>query len=67
MRYMTLCRPYMEGLKAAGQRLAELDSKTKKGTCEACGRRRFTLRYSTERSEDHAKSKSRITAAEASG
>ena len=62
MRYMTLCRPCMEGLKAAGQRLAALDGKTKKGVCEECGRRRFTLRYSTERSEDHAKSKSRIAA-----
>lgn len=66
MRYMTLCRPCMEGLKAAGQRLAALDSKTKKDTCQECGRRRFTLRYRMEGETDRAKSKSRI-AAEASG
>ena len=49
MRYKTLCRPCMEGLKAAGQRLAALDGRTKKRTCEACGRRRFTLIYDMER------------------
>lgn len=66
MRYMMLCRPCAEGLKASGERLAALTCKTTKQTCQECGRRRFTLRYSTERSEDHAKSKSRI-AAETSG
>ena len=66
MRYKTLCRPCAVGLMAAGQRLAALDGKTKKDTCQECGRKRFTLRYKTEGETDHAKSKSRI-AAEASG
>lgn len=61
-----LCRPCAEGLKADGQRLAALTVKTEKNTCEACGRRRFTLRYKTEGETARAKSKSRI-AAEAGG
>lgn len=66
MRYMMLCRPCAEGLKAEGERLAALTAKTTKQTCQECGRKRFTLRYKTEGETDHAKSKSRI-AAEDSG
>ena len=61
-KYLTLCRPCAEGLRAGGERLAALTSKTTKQTCQGCGRRRFTLRYKMERSEEHAKSQSRITA-----
>ena len=63
-KHLALCRPCAEGLKADGQRLAALTVKTEKNTCEACGRRRYTLRY--ERGKSNAKSKSRI-AAEAGG
>ena len=65
-KYLTLCRPCAEGLRAGGERLAALTSKTAKQTCQECGRRRFTLRYKTEGETDHAKSQSRI-AAEADG
>lgn len=66
MEYKTLCRPCAEGLKASGERLAALTSKTTKQTCQGCGRRRFTLRYRTEGRQSNAKSQSRI-AAEADG
>ena len=54
-KYLTLCRPCAEGLRAGGERLAALTSKTTKQTCQECGRRRFTLRYKTEGRQDHGK------------
>ena len=65
-KYLTLCRPCAEGLRAGGERLAALTSKTTKQTCQECGRRRFTLRYRTEGRQSNAKSQSRA-AAEADG
>ena len=65
-KYLTLCRPCAEGIRAGGERLAALTSKTTKQTCQGCGRRRFTLRYRTEGRQSNAKSQSRI-AAEADG
>ncbi len=53
-KYLTLCRPCAEGLRAGGERLAALTSKTVKQTCQACNRKRFTLRYKKEGMRDHA-------------
>ena len=65
-KYLTLCRPCAEGIRAGGERLAALTSKTTKQTCQGCGRRRFTLQYRTEGRLSNAKSQSRA-AAEADG